>query len=185
VHTIDRLAADELPTASHQLADLLIDSVAGGASVGFLTPLDPATAAGWWQGFDPRLRAGSAQIWVLRSGGRIVGTVGLMLEQKPNGRHRAEVAKLLVHRDVRGRGLGRDLLSHVERVAAAQGRTLLILDTQTGSVAERLYRSAGWTPVGIIPDHAADPSGTLSPTTVFYKNLAGAQNLATTDGGVP
>jgi GNAT superfamily N-acetyltransferase len=172
VHAIDRLAPHELPAASHELADLLVDSVEGGASVGFLTPLDPAMAAAWWQGFGTRLREGSAQIWILRTGSRIVGTVGLMLEQKPNGRHRAEVAKLLVHRDVRGRGLGRDLLAHVERAAAAQGRILLILDTQTGSAAERLYRSAGWTAVGVIPDHSADPTGTLGPTTVFYKNLA-------------
>jgi ribosomal protein S18 acetylase RimI-like enzyme len=81
------------------------------------------------------------------------------------------VAKLIVHRDARGRGLGRQLLSLAEEAAAKAGATLLLLDTQTGSAAEALYRKAGWTAAGVIPDYAADPTGVLHPTTLFYKAL--------------
>ncbi|MFD1150286.1 GNAT family N-acetyltransferase [Saccharothrix hoggarensis] len=88
-----------------------------------------------------------------------------------NGTHRAEVAKLVVHRDARGAGLGRALLDVAEREAARRGATLLVLDTQTGSPAERLYRRAGWTEVGVIPDYAADPDRVLRPTTLFYKRV--------------
>ncbi|MGW8992984.1 GNAT family N-acetyltransferase [Streptomyces zhihengii] len=107
------------------------------------------------------------------SGGRVIGTVQLRSETSPNGTHRAEVAKLLVHRDARGRGVARLLLTAAEECARDAGRTLLLLDTQTGSAAEHLYRSAGWTPVGTVPDYAADPAGVLRPTTFFRKTLGG------------
>ncbi|WP_407652793.1 GNAT family N-acetyltransferase [Amycolatopsis cynarae] len=103
---------------------------------------------------------------------RIVGTIGLRLTAYPTGRHRAEVSKLLVHSDARGQGLGRALLAHAEREAAAREHTLLFLDTETGSVAEGLYRRDGWTPVGTIPGFAHSPGGTLRPTTIFYKHLS-------------
>ncbi|MGW3401566.1 GNAT family N-acetyltransferase [Streptomyces zhihengii] len=107
------------------------------------------------------------------SGGRVIGTVQLRSETSPNGTHRAEVAKLLVHRDARGRGVARLLLTAAEECARDAGRTLLLLDTQTGSAAEHLYRSAGWTQVGTVPDYAADPAGVLRPTTFFRKTLGG------------
>ncbi|MFJ9211882.1 GNAT family N-acetyltransferase [Streptomyces sp. NPDC102264] len=168
---VARLSADELLGAMDDLTELLIDTVDGGASIGFLGPLDPADATAWWRARIPAVRAGRLCVQVSRDGGRITGTVGVVFADKPNARHRAEIVKLMVHRDARGKGLGRTLLSAGERAAAECGVTLLLLDTETGSPADTLYRSAGWTAIGVVPGHAADPAGTLRPTTFFYKRL--------------
>src|SRR5690606_20467236 len=101
-------------------------------------------------------------------------TVSLALPDKTNSAHRAELVKLMVHRTARGRGLGRRLLALAEEGAGARGITLLHLDTETGSPAEHLYRSSGWTPVGAIPDYARDPAGVPPPTTIYYARLAAA-----------
>ncbi|CAL9346145.1 Acetyltransferase [Actinosynnema sp. ALI-1.44] len=164
------LSADVLAFAD-DLADVLCDAVDGGASVGFLAPLPPARAAAWWKSRAAAVANGVLSVWVARVEGRIAGTVQVAATTTPNGTHRAEVLKLLVHRDFRGRGLGRELLAAAEEGAAARGASLLVLDTQTGSAAERLYRAAGWTEAGVIPDFAADPGGVLRPTTLFYKKV--------------
>jgi GNAT superfamily N-acetyltransferase len=109
---------------------------------------------------------------VHRADARIVGTAQLRLAQLPNASHRAEVAKVLVHRSARRRGIARELMRQIEMVAALFDRTLLVLDTISGSDAERLYERLGWTKVGAIPRYAAFPDGTLAPTVVFYKDLA-------------
>jgi len=120
--------------------------------------------------------AGQWAVWAAHDGRRTVGTVSLVFPfpDKPNSRHRAELVKLMVHRDARGHGLGRRLLDLAEEVAAGTGITLLHLDTETDSPAERLYGSAGWIRAGVIPDYAADPSGVLRPTTLYYKQLGAA-----------
>ncbi|MFJ3669967.1 GNAT family N-acetyltransferase [Streptomyces sp. NPDC090106] len=165
-----RLDAGQLTRRIVELADLLVDTVGGGASIGFLAPLDRATAAAWWEGRVTDVAAGSLAVWVAEDGeGRILGTVGLAFPDKPNSRHRAELVKLMVHRDARGHGLGRTLLGTAEEAAAETGVTLLHLDTETGSPAEHLYGRAGWTRVGVIPDYAADPGGVLRGTTLYYK----------------
>jgi ribosomal protein S18 acetylase RimI-like enzyme len=165
------LSAPQLLDCAEELADLLTDTVHGGASVGFLAPLDRAAAVAWWRERAAAVSAGGLAVWVTRAGGRVIGTVSLAFPDKPNSRHRAELVKLMVHRDGRGRGVGRALLSTAERAASAAGVTLLHLDTETDSPAESLYRSAGWTRLGAIPDYAADPTGTLRPTTIFYKQV--------------
>ncbi|MET9897271.1 GNAT family N-acetyltransferase [Streptomyces sp. NPDC006446] len=167
--TVARLAAAELHAAADELADLLIDTVEGGASIGFLAPLDRAAAAAWWRKRAAAVSAGHLAVWVAYGGDRLLGTVALAFPDKPNSRHRAELVKLMVHRDGRGQGLGRTLLATAEKEAAAAGVTLLHLDTETDSPAESLYLSAGWTRLGAIPDYAATPSGELRPTTIFYK----------------
>ncbi|MGW1025693.1 N-acetyltransferase family protein [Streptomyces sp. NPDC002577] len=168
---IQRLSAAELLSAADALGDLLSDVVAGGSSLGFLAPFEPAAAADWWRSLAPAVADDRLAVWTARDGDRVMGTVSVAFVDKPNGRHRAEVNKLMVHRTARGRGLGRTLLTTAERAAAAAGVTLLILDTQTASPAESLYRAAGWTEAGVIPDFATDPAGTLHPTTVFYKQV--------------
>ncbi|MFE7517684.1 GNAT family N-acetyltransferase [Streptomyces sp. NPDC057540] len=149
-----------------------MDAVDGGASVGFLAPLDPADAASWWRGVAEEAARGVRDVWAAHGpDGRLTGVVTLVRVGAANGRHRGEIARLLVHRSARGRGLGRRLLAAAETHAAATGLRLLVLDTQTGSPAERLYRGAGWTPAGTIPDFAADPDGTLCATTLYYKRV--------------
>ena len=103
--------------------------------------------------------------------GGLVGTVQLHPAGQANGSHRAEVAKLLVHRSARRRGVGRALMGAVEALAREQGRTLLVLDTQTGSDAERLYTDLGWTVAGVIPGYSRLSDGSLGATTYLYKRL--------------
>lgn len=166
--TIRRLSPEEVrEQAPEALAGLLVDAVAGGASLGFLAPLEAAEAAAWWSA-----AAGAREVWAAYGPeGELLGAVTLARDGKANGRHRGEIAKLVVHGAARGRGLGPRLLATAEAHAAATGLTLLVLDTETDSPAERLYRAAGWTAAGVVPDFAADPEGTLRPTTLFYKRL--------------
>jgi GNAT superfamily N-acetyltransferase len=171
VITVARLTPAELHGVVDELADLLTDTVDGGASIGFLAPLDRAAALAWWRERADAVSAGHLAVWAAHGDDRLLGTVTLAFPDKPNSRHRAELVKLMVHRDGRGQGLGRTLLTTAEREAAAAGITLLHLDTETDSPAESLYLSAGWTRLGAIPDYAATPSGELRPTTIFYKRL--------------
>ncbi|MGW0861602.1 GNAT family N-acetyltransferase [Streptomyces sp. NPDC002611] len=172
---VTRLGEGQLSAKSKELAGLLEATVDAGASVGFLAPLDRAEALAWWAERAADVAAGRLVVWAASDGDRMQGTVSLAFPGKANSRHRAELVKLMVDPDARGRGLGRRLLATAEDAAAAAGVTLLHLDTETGSPAERLYRSAGWTAIGAIPDYAANPDGVLRPTTIYYKHLpAGA-----------
>ncbi|MFF4978961.1 GNAT family N-acetyltransferase [Streptomyces sp. NPDC001046] len=166
-----RLDAAGVRRHAEGLADLLADTVHGGASVGFLAPLGRSEALAWWEERAADVAAGRLAVWAARDGDRVLGTVGLVFATRPNSRHRAELVKLMVHREARGRGLGRALLTAAETAATAAGLSLLHLDTETGSPAEHLYRSAGWTPAGTVPDYAESPEGLLRPTTIYYKRL--------------
>ncbi|MGW7050089.1 GNAT family N-acetyltransferase [Streptomyces sp. NPDC054887] len=173
VHVITRLSADEFRAEVRNLAGVLADAVDDNASVGFLAPFGPDEAAAWWAAQQPAVADGSLRVWAARGPSGTTGTFALSFSPRPNGRHRAELVKLMVHRGARGQGLGRALLDTAEREAARAGATLLLLDTEGSSPAERLYRSAGWTHYGTVPDYAADPAGTLKACSFFYKRLAG------------
>lgn len=153
------------------LAELLRDAVQDGASVGFVRVPEVSDAEQWWR----RYLAGG-WTWVavedLQGTARVAGTVSLRLDQPENGPHRAELTKLLVHRDFRGRGLASRLVTAAEEAAVQAGRTLLVLDTETGSPAEGVYERWGWHRVGTIEGYAVNPDGGLRGTTVFSKVLA-------------
>ncbi|WP_328420837.1 GNAT family N-acetyltransferase [Streptomyces sp. NBC_00443] len=168
---VTRLDEGQLLGQVEDLAGLLVDTVEDRASVGFLAPLDRTAAMAWWKERAAAVAAGQWAVWVAREGERTIGTVSLAFPDKPNSRHRAELVKLMVHRDTRGQGLGRRLLTTAEEAAIRAGVTLLHLDTETGSLAERLYGAAGWTRAGVIPDYAANPDGALRPTTIYFKRL--------------
>ncbi|MFI7275629.1 GNAT family N-acetyltransferase [Streptomyces sp. NPDC049879] len=168
---IVRLAARDFAAAVPGLADLFADVVADGASLGFVTPFGRAAAEAWWAGQGAAVVDGGLTIWTAEEDGRIVGTVSLARNPKPNGRHRAEIVKLMVHPDARGQGLARTLLAGAEQAAADEGFALLLLDTETGSPAERLYLGAGWTRYGVVPAYAADPAGVLKDCSFFYRTL--------------
>jgi GNAT superfamily N-acetyltransferase len=159
------------PSSLRDLCYLLRDAVHGGASVGFLAPLAEDTAVRYWHRVFAELSNGLC-LWVAESDSKIIGSVQLDRCSKENGRHRAEVQKLLVYSAFRGRGVSTLLMRAVEEFARADGRTLLVLDTQAGSVAESVYRHLGWQPAGQIPDYAASPNGVLHATVYFYKHLA-------------
>jgi GNAT superfamily N-acetyltransferase len=101
---------------------------------------------------------------------KLVGTVQILLATPPNQPHRADVAKLLMHRSARGRGIGGQLMKHLEETARLAGKTLLVLDTVTGDQAE-LYARLGWSRVGVIPRYALYPDGRWCDTTIFFKQL--------------
>ena len=153
------------------LAAVLIDAIESGAGVSFLHPLAPEKAHGFWRGVADDVAAGKRALLVAEDEHGVVGTVQLVLAQPENQPHRADLSKMLVHRRGRRRGLGQRLLAAAEQTARDCGKTLLVLDTNTGSDAERLYERAGWIRVGEIPRFSVQPRGGLSPTTVFYRTL--------------
>jgi ribosomal protein S18 acetylase RimI-like enzyme len=169
--TVLRLTAADFADHLPDLAALLVDAVADGASVGFLDDFDQRAATAWWRSRAAAVADGSLVVWIVTGPAGATGTVSLAYAEKPNARHRAEVVKLAVRRDARGRGLGRRLLAVAEEAAAARGVTLLLLDTETASAAERLYETAGWLRYGIVPDYAAGPSGELKDCSFYYKAL--------------
>jgi GNAT superfamily N-acetyltransferase len=150
---------------------VLIDCVDGGDGVSFLHPLAPARAQAFWRLVAAGVAAGERALLVAEDETGIVGTVQLELAQPENQPHRADLSKLLVHRRARRRGLGAALLEAAEQTARECGKTLLVLDTNTGSDAERLYARMGWVRVGEIPDYSVQPRGGLRATTLFYKAL--------------
>jgi GNAT superfamily N-acetyltransferase len=154
------------------LAGLVLDAIAANASIGFPAGFTHDAALAWWEHIGLLVSAGEAVLLGARDAGSLVGTAQLRFSSYPNGRRRAEVAKLLVHSRARGRGLARQLMAGLEDVARAQDRPLLYLDTETGSAAERLYTKLGWTAAGVIPEFAYRPDGELRPTTLYYKRLS-------------
>ena len=153
------------------LADLLIDSVDDGASVGFMYPLAREKAVAFWRRVAAGVAAGDRALLIAEDGTGIVGTVHLLLALPENQPHRADLTKMLVHPRARRRGIGGALMEAAEEMARDCGRTLLVLDTVTGSDADRLYSRLGWVRVGEIPDFALLARGGLWGTMVFYKKL--------------
>jgi acetyltransferase len=169
---IEALDAAGVRAREAELVEILVDCVDGGASVGFLPPLAASEAAAYWRTVCAALDDGSRVLLVAGpQGGPAVGTVQLDLAMRPNGLHRAEVVRLLVHRRARRAGLGRALMVAVEQEARRRGRTTLVLDTREGDPSERLYQSLGWQRVGVIPRYARSAGGTLDGSAFYYKLL--------------
>ncbi len=169
--TIERLDGPGAEAALEGLSAVLVDCVEGGASVGFLSPYGMQDAAEYWRGVLPAVRSGASLLFAARDGERLVGTVQIGLQQFPNQPHRGDLKKLLVHREARGRGVANALMAAAEAEAFRRGKTLLVLDTATGSPAETVYQKLGWTASGIIPDYAMWPDGSFCGTTFYYKRL--------------
>lgn len=168
---VRRLGASETRAEVDALAAVLVDCVEGGASVSYMAPFSHADARAAFEVVVAEVATGRRLLLAAFEDGELVGTVQVNLATPPNQRHRGDVAKLLVRRSARRRGVAAHLMEAAEREALAEGRTLLVLDTVTGDDAERLYTRLGWTRVGVIPDYALYPDGRLCDTTVFYKRL--------------
>ena len=153
------------------LAAVLQDCVEGGASVSYMAPFSHADALAAFAPLVADVRDGRRLVFAAFADGQVVGTVQVILAMPPNQPHRGEIAKLLVRRSARGRGVGRLLMEGAEAGALAAGKTLLVLDTANDH-AEALYTSLGWTRLGVIPDYALLPEGGLCDTVVFWKALA-------------
>src|SRR4051812_28774492 len=163
---IRRANAD--PAMIEALADILLDCVAGGASVGFMHPFSREKSILFWQSALASAGRGERIVLVAEetSSESVVGTVQVVLDLPENQPHRADVAKMQVHRRARRRGVGEMLIRAAESAAREAGKTLLVLDTVTGSDAERLYTRLGWKRCGVIPGYALWPQGGLCSTTV-------------------
>jgi GNAT superfamily N-acetyltransferase len=167
-----RLDATRGEPLAAALTDILINCVEGGASVSFMLPLERAKALAFWRGVLQGAARGERVLLVAETGdSRIIGTVQLVTAQPDNQPHRADVAKMLVHRDARRQGVAAQLLAAVDQTARAEQKTVLVLDTVTGSDAERLYQRAGWQMVGVVPNFALMPDGAYCGTTFFHKQL--------------
>ncbi|WP_374581893.1 GNAT family N-acetyltransferase [Pseudoduganella sp.] len=172
MRTVEELDAAGLRAHAGELADILRACVLGGASVGFELPCPQAEALAFWLGLEGGVARGERRLFVLRDGsGALAGTLQLVLAGMPNGRHRAELSKMLVHPRARRQGLAQALLAHAEALACALGRTLLVLDTCSGEPAERMYLKLGYQRCGEIPQFATMPDGRLGATTFMYKLL--------------
>ena len=153
------------------LSDVLIDCVEGGASVSFMLPMSRAKADAFWRGTAASVVRGERIVLAAEdAAGTIVGTAQVILAQPENQPHRGDLAKMLVHRHARRRGVGAALLAAAERSALSAGKTLLVLDTASDD-AERLYARQGWQRCGQIPNYALWPDGRPCATTFFYKFL--------------
>ena len=170
--SIKSITPEEEAVVLPQLVHLLQDTVASGASIGFLPPLHVEDAQRYWRSVLQEVVQGTCVLLVARDAERIVGSVQLALATKPNALHRAEVQKLFVLTNQRRRGIGRALMQAVEQVARDVGRTLLVLDTRQGDSAEQLYRALGYCEAGVIPAYALSANGTLDGTIIFYKTLS-------------
>lgn len=171
MHQIRLLTPAEADAARADLVDLLFDCVDGGASVNFVQPMTREKSATWWQGALTSHARNERLILVAEEDGRIDGSVQLVPAGQENQPHRADIAKLLVHRRARRHGLGAALMLAAETEAKRLGRTLLTLDTETGSAGERLYQRLGWTLFGQVPAYATAADGTHRQTCSFFYKL--------------
>ncbi len=175
MYTIEKLPAEVTPREFDELGALLRDAVEHGASVGYILPLDPADVAAFWKRVIADRAVSGRLIWVAREepGRNIIATAQLAPETKPNGRHRAEVQKVLVHSSWRRRGLATALMREVESAAARRGLSLLFLDTSEGrGGAQALYERLGYIHAGGLPNFALDPDSTPAANLIYYKLLA-------------
>jgi GNAT superfamily N-acetyltransferase len=168
ITVLDAPVAD---TALDQLASVLVDCVEGGASVSFMSPFPHSEALAFFRKVAASVASKDTVLLAASLDGRIVGTVQLGLDTPPNQPHRADIKKMLVHRSARGRGIGAALMARVEEEARRNRRWLLVLDTVPGENGHRVYKRAGWTETGIIPDYALFPDGRICDTTVMWKRL--------------
>lgn len=167
--SVTLFSSEEIHARRSELSDLLIDVVDGGAAVSFLAPLAQESADRFWDGVAADVAAGTRLVFVAQVESCVAGCVHLVLATQPNGQHRAEIQKLLVHSAYRRRGLASALMQAAEAEARRIGRTTLVLDTEQGAIAEQLYERWGYQRAGTIPQFARSSSGGLHATVLFYK----------------
>ncbi len=173
---IRQFTADEGRPYLGALAGVLLDCVQGGASVSFMAAFSKSDAESFFENVLDKVRRGDCILLAAFLDSELVGTVQLLTATPPNQPHRADVAKLLVLRSARGRGIARRLMEEVETVSRLAGKTLLVLDTATGGPAEKLYTDLGWNRVGVIPQYALYPDGAWCDTTIFWKAIPSQTN---------
>jgi GNAT superfamily N-acetyltransferase len=168
---IRRLSGGALDAQIEALAGVLLDCVDGGASVGFMPPFTLADARAVFETAAADVDAGRRLLLGAFLAGELVGTVQVVVALPANQPHRGEITKLLTHRSARNLGIAQQLMERAEAEARSEGKTLLVLDTCAGSVAERLYLRLGWTRAGVIPEWALYPDGSICDTVFLWKKI--------------
>lgn len=170
--SIARLDRLDDPSMRADLESLLTDAVASGASVGFHHPLASIRAIAFWDGVAAAIATGNHHLLIARDdAGRVIGSVQLAISPKQNSPHRAEVQKLLVLTEHRGRGVARALMEALYELARSLGRSLLQLDTRAGDFGEPFYSRTGWIRAGILPAHTLEADGSYHDAVIFYRRL--------------
>lgn len=172
---IRQLTAVEARQHLSALADVLCDCVEGGASIGFMAPFSKVDAEAFFARVIDGVERADRILLAAFDDAQLAGTVQMIHAPMPNQPHRGDIAKMLVRRSARGRGIGALLMQHIEEASWAAGKTLLVLDAVTGDPGERLYIREGWTRVGVIPNYALYPDGGPCATTFFFKQLSEAK----------
>lgn len=166
---ISEFSADDLLARVGEFAEILHGCVHANASVGFVLPFEIKDARQFWLEIEAALRSGTRRLLALEEDGLVVATAQLNIGQPQNGRHRAEVSKLLVHPACQRRGYGRRLMEEIENMALKAGKSLLVLDTRSGDPSDQLYRRIGFVETGRVPAYARSPDGRLEDCTFFHK----------------
>lgn len=163
----------DTPPIRAALCDMLIEAVAHGALVSFMHPLAYDEADAFWR--ESLAEAAKDRRVVLGAfdGDALVGTFTLVLNCPPNQPHRADLAKLIIRRTHRNRGIGKALMQEAERIAIERGKTLLVLDTAVDGGASPMYEGIGYQLAGIIPDYALKPHGGLTGAKIYWKRIGG------------
>ncbi|MGH3350936.1 MAG: tRNA (guanosine(37)-N1)-methyltransferase TrmD [Nocardioides sp.] len=79
------------------------------------------------------------ETYVVRSAGRLVGSVrGRLVDDV------WEIGRLMTAADLQGRGLGRQLLEHIQAVAPASARTFRLFTGARSERNQRMYKKAGF-----------------------------------------
>ena len=166
------LDAQDVRAHIPELSTVLISCVQGGASVGFMAGISKRQATEFFENVSESVRRNERILLAAFINRDLVGAVQVVTSMPDNQPHRAEISKLLVAGSARGRGVGTALMRRAEELSRVAGKTLLVLDTATGSDAERLYQRMGWTRVGVTPNYSLLPNGVFCGTTIFWKELS-------------
>ncbi len=168
---IARFDAQQARASLPSLAELLVDAVDGGASMGFMSPFTLEQSMAFWDGVVTAVDAGNTALLVAVDGETIEGSVQVKFVPMANQQHRVDISKLIVHRRARGKGISTRLMREADEVTRSAGRYLMVLDTATGSLADSIYPHLGWQQCGIIPSYALNPDGSLADATFYWKDL--------------
>lgn len=169
---IHEVRAFEIAPILEDLSAIMVACVNEGASIGYLTPFGPDDAKAFWTFVGGTMERGARRMLIAEIDGTIKGTIQIGLDMPPNGRHRADIMKLMVDPSARKQGIGKALMLAAEDLAREEHRSLLVLDT-AGEDAESLYLALGYKMSGRVPDYARSTSGVLEATTIMYKILEG------------
>lgn len=168
---IRQLTSAEVCASADEFAQLLLDAHASGMALGLAPPLTPERAAEEWLATAARLDPDDRVLLAAHDDGRVVGTVQIVRASSENGTHRAEIQRLAVRAEIRGRGIGRALLEAAAERARAMGLTLLWLTTHADTDADRIYERCGWTRLGVMPGYAMRPDGAIVGNVFYYLEL--------------